>query len=189
MMTAGRRCVLLGWIDINVDIDEDDSLMLREERTMKAQQSFTTRFRREKLAVIFSRTWDLVQSDSGRGRGQASGCTRHRPCQARLTLDMLASVSRNRLPRSASRHCRSVRIQTQEGSVCWPSLPRTPRMPSLLRCCNLDLHSQFGPLRMGMHCGKKGGGLVDGRPGREHELDTPRLEPGSVRTHSIALQG
>lgn len=31
--------------------------MLREERTMKAQQSFTTRFRRDKLAVIFSRIW------------------------------------------------------------------------------------------------------------------------------------
>lgn len=57
MMTAGRRCVSLGWIDVNVDVDGDDSLMLREERTTKGQQSFTIRFRRDKLAVIFSRIW------------------------------------------------------------------------------------------------------------------------------------
>lgn len=31
MMTAGRRCVL-GWIDVNVEVDEDDSLMFREGR-------------------------------------------------------------------------------------------------------------------------------------------------------------
>lgn len=50
MMTAGARCGL-GW----VDVDEADSLMLREEWTTKEQQSFTIRFRRDKLAGIFSR--------------------------------------------------------------------------------------------------------------------------------------
>lgn len=29
---------------------------------------------------------------------------------------------------------------------------------------NLSLHSQFGPLRMGMHCGKKGGGCLTAGP-------------------------
>lgn len=48
-------CCVLGWIEVEVDVDEDDSLMLREERTTKGQQSFTIRFRRDKLRVIFSR--------------------------------------------------------------------------------------------------------------------------------------
>lgn len=56
MMTAGPRCVVgLGSIDVNVHVDEDDSLMLREEWRTKGQQSFTTRFRRDKLTVIYSR--------------------------------------------------------------------------------------------------------------------------------------
>lgn len=44
MMTAGTRCVL--WVGLDRS---------REERTTKGQQSFTIRFRRDKLGVIFSR--------------------------------------------------------------------------------------------------------------------------------------
>lgn len=73
MMTAGRHCAL-GRIDVNVDGDEDDSLMLREEWTTIAQQSFTIRFRRDKLAVIFSRIrssqlWPCGRVDAAKTRG------------------------------------------------------------------------------------------------------------------------
>lgn len=34
--------------------------------------------------------------------------------------------------------------------TCWPR--------------NLSMHSQFGPLRMGMHCGRKRGGLLTAGP-------------------------
>lgn len=109
----------------------------------------------------------------------------HRPWQAQLTLDMLASVSRNRLPRPASRHSRSVRIQTQEGSVCPPCLPRSPA-DALTCCAATTLTCTASSVRFAWECivGRREGGLVDGRPGREHELDTPQLELGSVRTHT-----
>lgn len=136
--------------------------MLREEWRTKGQQSFTIRFRRDKLTVIFSRIrssqpWVWTRS------GQDSGCTSIHPGRPSWLLDMLASVSRNSLPRPASRHCRSIRFQTQEGSVCSSSLP--PSADALTSALpNLSLHSQFGPLRMGMHCGKKGGGCLTAGP-------------------------
>lgn len=49
---------------------------------------------------------------------------------------------------------------------------------------NLSLHSQFGPLPDVAWEGIVGRRrvFVDGRPGREHELDTPQLELGSAST-------
>lgn len=63
-----------------------------------------------------------------------------------------------------------------------------PRMPSLLRCQTLTCTASS--VRFAWECivGRREG-PVDGRPGREHELDTPQLEPGSVWTHSTTLQG
>lgn len=159
MMTAGTRCTgcVLGRIDVDIDVDEDDSLMLREGRRMKGQQSFTIRFRRDKLAVIFSRI--QIQPGCVGGPGPGSGCTSIHPAPAQLTLDMLASVSRNSLPRPASRHCRSIRFQMQEGIVCSPSLPpfrgcphsytAKPRSAQPVRSASRR--------RMGRHCGKKEG--------------------------------
>ena len=132
MMTAGNklRCCVLGWIDVDVDVDEDDSLMLREEWTTKGQQSFTIRFRRDKLAVIFSR---ISPSNGWLSARPSLGMHQHPPWLAQLALDMLASVSSNGPPRPASRHCRSIRFQTQEGSVLYARHPfRDPRIPSLL---------------------------------------------------------
>jgi hypothetical protein len=156
MMTAGTRCVL-GRIDVDVDVDidvdQEDSPMLREERRTKGQQSFTIRFRRDKLAVIFPRIKSSQRLCGGPGPG--SGCTSIHPARAQLALDMLASVSRNSLPRPASRtHAPS---EFRRKRALYARRPfRQPAHVLTAAGPNPSLHSQFGPLRMGRHCGKEG---------------------------------
>lgn len=148
--------MLLGWIDVNVDVDEDDSPMLREERRTKGQQSFTIRFRRDKLAVIFSRIWSSQPLGVGVAKPQdAPASTLAGPVDfgyARFGFKKQTSQT--------SLASLSLRPNSDARGQCMPAVPsaQSRGCPHLLRCYNLDLHSQFGPLRMGMHCGKKGRG-------------------------------
>lgn len=112
-----------------MDVDGDDSPMSWEESTTKGQQSFTIEFRRDKLAVIFPRI--IVQSGLMAGvkwaradqARDAPASTLRRPS---WTLDMLASVSRNKLPRPAWRHYRTIRFSDARGHC----IARRPSRPS-----------------------------------------------------------
>lgn len=116
------------------------------------------------------------------GPGPGSGCTSIHPAQAQLALDMLASVSRNSLPRPASRHSRSIRFQTQEG-IATSVLAVASAIP---RTCSL--HSQFGPRRMGRHCGNKKGCLLTAGPVANMNLTRLNSNPGlHQQPHQLAF--
>lgn len=172
MMTAGRRAALLGRVD--GDVGTDKSLMLREERTIRGQQSFTIRFRRDKLTVIFSRIRSSkVQLGQGMWARPRLGMHPGRPswlwtCSLRFQETDFPDHPRVTHAPSDFRHKRALYARR-------PFRHSAAAVTSVLP--NLRLRSQFGPLRMGLHCGKKGEGLLTAGP--VANMNMTRLNSGS----------